>query len=161
MNISSLHSTRYDILLSDGRFKAHIVLSKKHGTNDPWIIVTNGNPKRAIKDYGYHYGGIETVFKAQKSNGFNLECTCNAFEKYFITMYTMASFAHLFMTILGTDYSKNTRVYKNVKIKTHKITKVKKIRIMSLFNTGLILFHLAYQSAKYIRIPFKFILYDI
>ena len=72
-------------------------------------------------------------------------------------MYTMASFAHLFMTILGTDYSKNT----NIKTKNHKTTKGKKIRIMSLFNTGLTLFHLAYQSTKYIRIPFKFILYDI
>ena len=71
-----------------------IVLSKKHGTNDPWIIVTNGDPKRAIKDYGYRFGGVETVFKAQKSNGLNLECTCNASEKYFTTMYTMACFAY-------------------------------------------------------------------
>ncbi len=65
------------------------------------------------------------------------------------------------MTILGADYSKNTRIYKNIKIKTHKIDKGKKIRFMSLFNTGLTLFHLAYQSSKYIRIPYNFILYDI
>ena len=155
------HSSRYDVLLSEDRFEAHIVLSKKHGTKDPWIIVTNGDPKRAIKDYGYRFGSVETVFKAQKSNGLNLECTCNASEMYFTTMYTMACFAHLFMTILGADYSKNTRVYKNVKIKTHKTTQGKKIRIMSLFNTGLTLFHLAYQSSKYIRIPYRFILYDI
>ena len=155
------HSSRYDVLLSDDRFEAHIVLSKKHGTNDPWIIVTNGDPKNTIKDYGYRFGGIETVFKAQKSNGLNLECTCNASEAYFTTMYTMTCFAHLFMTILGADYSKNTKVYKNVKIKTHKTDKGKKIRIMSLFNTGLTLFHLAYMSSKYIRIPYKFILYDI
>ena len=152
------HSSRYEVLLSEDRFEAHIVLSKKHGTKDPWIIVTNGDPKRAIKDYGYRFGGIETVFKAQKSNGFNLEKISNASLDYFTTMYTMACFAHLFMTILGADYSKNTRVYKNIKIKTHKIDKGKKIRIMSLFNTGLTLFHLAYQSSKY---TYNFILYDI
>ena len=150
-----------DVYITDDRYKTTIVYSPTSNTKDPWIIVTNGEPSKALKSYSYRFGSIEHMFKAQKSNGFNLECTCNASEKYFITMYTMASFAHLFMTILGTDYSKNTRVYKNVKIKTHKTTKGKKIRIMSLFNTGLTLFHLAYQSTKYIRIPFKFILYDI
>ena len=59
------------------------------------------------------------------------------------------------MTILGADYTKNTRVYKNVKIKTHKKVKGKKIRTMSLFKTGLTLFHLAYMSLKYIRIPYR------
>ena len=155
------HSSRYEVLLSEDKFEANIVLSKKNGTKDPWIIVTNGDPKRAIKDYGYRFGAIEFVFKNQKSNGFNLECTCNASEKYFITMYTMACFSVLFMTIIGADYSKNTRVYKNVKIKTHKTDKGKKIRIMSLFNTGLTLFNRAFNSSRYIRIPYKFILYDI
>lgn len=155
------HSSRYEVLLSEDKFEANIVLSKKNGTKDPWIIVTNGDPKRAIKDYGYRFGAIEFVFKNQKSNGFNLECTCNASEKYFTTMYTMACFSVLFMTIIGADYSKNTRVYKNVKIKTHKTDKGKKIRIMSLFNTGLTLFNRAFNSSRYIRIPYKFILYDI
>lgn len=155
------HSSRYEVLLSEDRFEANIVFSKKHGTKDPWIIVTNGDPRRAIKDYGYRFGAIEFVFKNQKSNGFNLECTCNASEKYFTTMYTMACFSVLFMTIIGADYSKNTRVYKNVKIKTHKTDKGKKIRIMSLFNTGLTLFNRAFNSSRYIRIPYKFILYDI
>jgi len=155
------HSSRYEVLLSEDKFEANTVLSKKNGTKDPWIIVTNGDPKRAIKDYGYRFGAIEFVFKNQKSNGFNLECTCNASEKYFITMYTMACFSVLFMTIIGADYSKNTRVYKNVKIKTHKTDKGKKIRIMSLFNTCLTLFNRAFNSSRYIRIPYKFILYDI
>lgn len=155
------HSSRYEVLLTDDRYEAHIVLSKKNGTKDPWIIVTNGDPKRAIKDYGYRFGGIETVFKAQTSNGFHIENTCNASEKYFTTMYTMTCFAHLFMTILGADYTKNTKVYKNIKMKTHKTVRGKKIRIMSLFKTGLTLFHLAYMSLKYIRIPYRFILYDI
>ena len=156
------HSSRYEVLLSDERYEVYIVCSKKNGTDDPWIICTNKNPESAIKDYGYRFGGIESVFKNQKSNGLNMENTCNASEKYFTSMYTMVCFCVLFMTILGTDYTKNTRVYKNVKMKTHKKDKNGiKTRIMSLFNIGLSLFHLAYMSSKYIRIPYKFILYDV
>ena len=80
-------------------------------------------------------------------------------------MYTLVCFSTLFLTILGTDYSKNNSCYKNVKITTHKYfiengIRVKK-RVMSLFNTGLTLFHLAFNSSKYIRLPFSFTLYDI
>lgn len=39
----------------------------------PWILITNGNPKFAIKDYGYRFGAIEFLFKSQKSNGFFLK----------------------------------------------------------------------------------------
>ena len=67
----------------------------------------------------------------------------------------------LFLTILGADFSKNTRVYKKVKITTHKIVRKSKIRVLSLFNTGLTLFHRAYNSSRYIRLPFRLILYDI
>ena len=80
-------------------------------------------------------------------------------------MYTLVCFSTLFLTILGTDYSKNSRCYKKVKITTHKFfiedgIRIKR-RVMSLFNTGLTLFHLAFNSSKYIGIPFTFTLYDI
>ena len=80
-------------------------------------------------------------------------------------MYTLVCFSTLYLTILGTDYSKNSSCYKNVKITTHKYfiencIRVKK-RVMSLFNTGLTLFHLAFNSSRYIRLPFSFTLYDI
>ena len=42
----------------------------------------------------------------------------------------------LLLTIIGSDYEKNTKCYNNTKIKTHKMVKGKKIRILSLFNTG-------------------------
>jgi len=77
-------------------------------------------------------------------------------------MYTLVCFATLFLTILGADYSKNSKCYKNVKITTHKkYSKGTKVRVTSLFNTGLILFNLAFNSKKYIRIPYNFKLYDI
>ena len=80
-------------------------------------------------------------------------------------MYALLCVAITYLTILGTEFSKNSKCYRNEKIETHK-TYIKngiqcKQRIMSLFNTGLTLFHRAFNSIKYIRIPFKFILYDI
>ena len=77
-------------------------------------------------------------------------------------MYTMACTVVLFLTIIDNDYSKNTNCYKTEKIVTHKVYKNKgKVRVMFLFRIGLTLFHQAVNSLKYIRLPIRFILYDI
>lgn len=154
-----------DVYITDDRFKTDIVYSSCCNTKDPWILATNGDTAKAIKCYSYRFGSIETMFKAQKSNGFYLEKVSNANLKSFETMYTMVCTCVLFLTIIGTDYSKNTRCYKNIKITTHKVyningKKIKK-RILSLFNTGLTLFKRAVNSTVYIRIPVSFKLYDI
>ena len=116
----------------------------------------------AIQNYSYCFGFIEYVFKNQKSNVLYLEAINNASEKVYNTMYTMACTVVLFLTIIGADYSKNTNCYKNEKIITHKVYKDKgKVRVMSLFRIGLTLFHRAVNSTKYIRLPIRFILYDI
>lgn len=101
------------------------------------------------------------VFKNQKSNGFYIESTVNASLKYFESMYALTCFATLFLTILGAEFSKNCSCYKNVKITTHKIFNGTRKRILSLFNTGLTLVNLAFNSSRYIRLPFTLILYDI
>ena len=154
-----------DVLITDDRYKTNIVYSSTNNTKDPWIIATNGNTNKALKCYSYRFGSIEHMFKAQKSNGFYLEKISNSNLQSFETMYTCICTCILYLTILGVDYSKNTRVYKNVKIETHKNyiidgKKVKK-RIMSLFNVGLTLFKRAFNSSVYIRIPVSFKLYDI
>ena len=167
-NVGDINAKTYigksfnDILLTDKSYKTNMVISKKDGVKDPWIIVTNGDTKRAIKDYGYRFGGIESVFKNQKSNGLYMESTVKASLKYFEGMYTIACFTTLFLTIVGADYTKNSKCYKNEKLVTHKIFKDgSKKRVMSLFNIGLTLFKRAYNSTKYIRIPFSFVLYDL
>jgi len=149
-------------LYSDFEHKTNIVISKSNDIDEAWIIATNGDVTKAIRDYSYRFGGIESLFKNQKSNGFNIESVSNASLKAFTTMYTLVCFATLFLTILGADYSKNSKCYKNVKITTHKkYSKGTKVRVTSLFNTGLILFNLAFNSKKYIRIPYNFKMYDI
>lgn len=103
--------------------------------NKNCIIVTNESPNRSIRDYSHRFGGIETIFKNQKSNGFYLEDITTASLTYFINLHSLTCFSVLFLTILGADYSKNTKCYKNVKITTHKNYKKKvKIRVISLFN---------------------------
>lgn len=155
------HPTYYnDVLITNHEFQTNIVISKRDGVKEPWIIVTNGDVTRAIKDYGYRFGAIECVFKNQKSNGFKLERIPNASFKYFESMYSIACMAVTFLVILGADYAKNTRVYKDNPIATHTNSNGKKIRVKSLFNAGLTLFHKACNSSKYIRIPYTFILYD-
>lgn len=158
------HSTCYkDVELTEEKYICNIVISKRKGTSDPWILATNTDYRHSIKDYGYRFGGIESMFKNQKSNGFYLESVTNASSKYYQNMYAIVCTGILFLTILGADYSKNTRCYKNIKIETHKYYKKAntKQRVMSLFNTGLTLFKLATNSSRYIRIPINFILYDI
>ena len=156
------HSSWYEnVIFTDYKYTVNLAISQRNDVDDPWIIVTNGDVKRAIKDYGYRFGAIETVFKNQKSNGLYLEKTVKADIKYFESMYSIVCFTVLFLTIIGTDFTKNTNCYKSVKITTHKIINGKKTRIMSLFNVGLTLFNRAHNSLKYIRIPYKFILYDI
>ena len=77
-------------------------------------------------------------------------------------MYTIVCFCVLFLTITGAYYSKNCNtVYQNFKLETHKIIKGKKCRVLSLFNIGLTLVKTAFYSLKYIKIPYKMILYDV
>ena len=156
------HSNLFENLpITNSEFIVNVAISKKNGVSEPWIILTNADPKQAIKNYGFRFGAIEFLFKSQKSNGFRIESVCNASLDYFTSMYSLVCFASLFLTILGADYSKNSKCYKKVKIDTHTTRNGKRIRIMSLFNTGLTLFNLAYESSFYIRLPFNFKLYDI
>lgn len=166
LNHRKYHSVIHeDVYITENRFKTNIVYSSTCNTKDPWIISTNGNTSKALKSYSYRFSSIETMFKAQKSNGFNLEKISNSNLKSFETMYTKLCTCVIYLTILGVDYSKNTKCYRKIKIETHKnyIIDGKKIkkRIMSLFNVGLTLFKLAFNSSFYIRIPVSMKLYDI
>lgn len=130
-----------------------------------WIIATNKNIETAILNYSYRFGSIECLFKNQKSNGFRLGKISNMNIHSFTNMYGILCICVCYLVILGADFSKNTRCYRNIKITTHKNflingKKVKK-RIMSLFKTGLTLFKLAINLDKYVRLPMSFKLYDV
>ena len=154
-----------DVYITDKRFKTNIVYSNSLNTSTPWIIVSNKDLEHAILNYSYRFGSIEFVFKNQKSNGFNLNKISNMSIHSFTNMYSIICTCIVYLTILGSDFTKNSNCYKNIKITTHKIylingNRIKK-RVISLFNTGLTLFKVAFNSYHYIRLPFTFKLYDI
>lgn len=153
------------IFTMEHEFTLNIAISPSARTNDePWFILTNLEPNRAIRAYSKRFGAIEFFFKSQKSNGFNLECTALSDVKAFETMYGLCCFSSLFLNILGVHYCKNQygRQYKHVKIENIKNRSNKsKDRIRSYFEIGLILFNKAYSSNVYIFIPFTFKLYDV
>lgn len=148
-------------LFDDKSLITNISISKKEGVAEPWIIATNGDVKRAIKDYSYRFGGIESIFKNQKSNGFNLEKINNASLKAFSSLFSLVCFSLTWLVMIGADYSKNSKCYKNCKIENIKrYRNGTRRRIMSLFKIGMTLFKRAVNSTVYIRIPKNFILYD-
>lgn len=157
------HSKFYsDIIYSYyHKFKINLVISKSDSHKEPFLLLTNGNPKTAVKDYRKRFGSIECIFKTQKSNCFRIESINRSSLKSFTTMYTLVCFCITFLTILGTAYTKNKNQYKNEYIRTHSTRNGKKIRIMSLFRIGLTLFKRAINSSKYIYIPFTLKLYDV
>ena len=167
------HTTIYEnIGFTKNNLKTNIVIGPTKSTQlskidpereefEPWILITNGDPKRALKDYAYRYGAIEFLFKAEKSNGFFLEKTAISNLKAFENMYTCVCFTYLWMSILGIEYSKNSSCYKKLKIGATKKYKSGIKRVMSFFRTGLFLLNKAFNSTIKIRLPFTFILYDV
>lgn len=154
-----------DVYITKHHFKTNIVISNSIDTSTPWIIATNKNIEHAISNYSYRFSSIEFLFKNQKSNGFYIEKISNASLDSFTNMYTVCCIAVTFLTIIGTDYTKNTKAHKNHRFTTHSYRTIngvkKRVRIMSLFNVGLTLFKLALESSEYIRVPFSLKLYDI
>ena len=81
------------------------------------------------------------LFKAQKTNGFNLEKThiknMNAFEN----LYSLICIAQTWLTIIAVDYIKSYNHYKKkLNIRFMRNSKNKKQRIISDFNLGLTIF---------------------
>lgn len=64
-----------NIFYSRKLFKTTIVVSRSIVTDEPWFLITNDIPSRAVRNYSYRFGSIECIFKSQKSNGFRLEST--------------------------------------------------------------------------------------
>ncbi len=116
------------------------------------------------------FGSIESIFKNQKSNGFYLEATQTRNIHAFASLFTLMNIAILWLTIIGADYSKSgNKISKFFRIPhSYRVTsgcsnnsKANYRRYYSIFNTGLILFNLVYESPHYYNLKFNFKLYDV
>ena len=158
------------VQITSSKFQTKLAVSKLDSHKEPFFILTNGNTREAIKHYGYRFGSIEFIFKNHKSNGFYLESTQTRNIQAFTSLFTLMNVALLWITIIGTEYSKaKSHISKYFKIRYSKRVSTnsenKKTsnykRFLSLFNTGLILFNLAYESPHYYNLKVNFQLYDI
>ena len=142
-------------------FKTNIVLSNSKNTSSPWILATNGDVTKAVKDYSYRFGSIESIFKHQKSNGFNLEKVNNSNLLSFTSMFSLLCFSITWLTLIGTDYSTHSTSYPNCRFETHKTRNGRLTRVVSLFKIGMTIMKRAFNSPVYIKIPYNFKLYDV
>lgn len=167
-SISEVEAKRFEeqhfdkVLASKKKYKTKLAVSKSENHQEAFYILTNGDSKEAVKNYSYRFGSIESIFKNQKSNGFYLESTKMRNIHAFTTMFGLMCIALLWLTILGVDYSINESTQEsNLKIRCYKKEKNNIKRALSLFNTGLIYFNLAFNSSRLSILKCDFILYEI
>lgn len=144
------------------RYVYNLAYCKSQGHKEAWLLITNGNPKLAKVHYGYRFGSIEFLFKAQKTNGFYLE-ECGIKKLHaFRNLYSLICIINLYLTCLGSDISKNSKSYKNIGfiITKNLPNKKYKYRVVSRFRAGLTLFKMAINCHRYFRLPTTFTLYD-
>ena len=144
------------------RYVYNLAYCKSQGHKEAWLLITNGNPKLAKVHYGYRFGSIEFLFKAQKPNGFYLE-ECGIKKLHaFRNLYSLICIINLYLTCLGSDISKNSKSYKNIGfiITKNLPNKKYKYRVVSRFRAGLTLFKMAINCHRYFRLPTTFTLYD-
>lgn len=157
------HSTFFeDLIFTKKKYKFNLTICKSDNHTERWFLISNIDPTRAKKFYSYRFGGIETIFKNQKSNGFYLEKTGIKHLHAFDNLYSLLCIATAYFICIGAYVSKNSSLYKNLGFRTTRKNKNGKIiRIISLFQTGLKLFQIALNSQKYYKLPFNFKLYDM
>lgn len=165
--LSALRSTRYsskyyNVELGDLKLRCNISVSRTLlNEEEPWYIVSNIEPNKAIRKYKHRFGSIEMFFKSQKTNGFYLESTKTKNLHAFETLYGIACIAALWLNIIATDYIKNhIHVKKVINIRYNKKNSSGKItRILSTFKLGLKLFSKVFKSNINYKLKCNFRLY--
>ena len=137
-----------NLVFGDMKFTANLAIAPYKNNNndifdeDNWFIITNLEPKLAIRKYKKRFGAIEMFFKSQKTNGFYIESTKTKNLHAMETLYGIACIANLWLFILGIDYIKNYNHVKNkINIRFNEKTSTgKPVRLLSTFKIGLTLF---------------------
>lgn len=143
----------YNIKLTAEAYMCNMAVCKDKDADDVWYIANNLDEPTAIREYKKRFD-IEEMFKDFKGGGFNIEKTWCENIQYIRMLYLCVSIAYCWMITLGTSCSKDK---KNKIIGATKTLKGKKVRIYSLFRSGLKWFNRCYYSLKsdyYLKIAF-------
>lgn len=152
----------HDLPFTKNKFTYNLTICKSDGHSERWFLISNVDPTRARGFYRYRFGGIETIFKNQKTNGFYLEKTGVKNLHAFDNLYSLLCGAVAYLMCLGTHVSKNIRSYQSLGFKCVRKKKDGSLfRLVSLFQTGVRLFLIAFNSPRYYYLPFLFKLHDI
>lgn len=150
-----------NVFFTRALFPTNIVVSNYSNTDEPWFLITNDDTSRAVRNYSYRFGSIESIFKNQKSNGFRLESTNTQKLEHFISLFTIMCIALTWLVIIGADYVKNKHHYRLQIRDTHKHRDGSFSRVFSLFNLGLTIFNKCYFNSVDFTLKFSFVLYDV
>ena len=128
----------YNIKLTAQEYICNIAVCKSQDAEDVWFIANNLSAPYAIREYKKRFD-IEEMFRDFKSSGFNLEDTWSNDIQY----AKCVCIAYSYIISLGVSCTKDK---KNILLGATKNIKGKKIRIYSLFTTGIKWFKRAYYS---------------
>ena len=134
----------YNIKLTAKEYICNMAVSKAQDTDDVWFIANNISEPYAIREYKKRFD-IEEMFRGFKSSGFNLEDTWSNNIHYAKMLYFCVCIAYCYIISLDVSCTKDK---KNKLLGSTKNIKGKKIRIYSLFTTGIKWFKRAYYSCR-------------
>ncbi|AUO15613.1 IS4 family transposase [Clostridium taeniosporum] len=147
----------YNIKLTAQNYNCNLSVCKAKDAEETWFIAHNLEKSLAIREYKKRFQ-IEEMFKDFKSGGFNLESTWSMNIQYIKMLYFCISIAYCFIITLGISCSKDKN---NTIIGVVKNLNGRKVRIYSLFRSGLKWFKRCYYSNRneyYLK--FCFTLYE-
>ena len=123
----------YNIKLTAKEYICNMAVCKTQDAEDVWFIANNLSEPYAIMEYKKRFD-IEEMFRDFKSSGFNLEDTSSNNIHYAKMLYLCVCIDYCYIISLGVSCTKDK---KNKLLGSTKNIKGKKIRIYSLFTTGI------------------------
>ena len=133
-----------NVALTAEKYICNMAVCKAEDADDVWFIANNLSEPYAIREYKKRFD-IEEMFRDFKSSGFNLEDTWSNDIHYAKMLYFCVCIAYCYIISLGVSCTKDK---KNNLLGATKNLKGKKIRIYSLFTTGIKWFKRAYYSCR-------------
>ena len=134
----------YNVKLTAQEYVCNMAVCKAEDADDVWFIANNLSGPYAIREYKKRFD-IEEMFRDFKSSGFNLEDTWSNDIHYIRMLYLCISIAYYWIITLGVSCTKDK---KNNLLGATKNIKGKKVRIYSLFTTGIKWFKRCYYSCR-------------
>ena len=134
----------YNIKLTSQEYICNMAICKALDAEDTWFIANNLSEPYAIREYKKRFD-IEEMFKDFKSTGFNLEDTWSNNIHYAKMLYFCVCIAYTYIISLGISCSKDK---KNKILGSVKNINGNKVRIYSIFTTGMKWFKRCYYSCR-------------